>query len=397
MTKLIYKKIFFLLLFFFSYFLIFSQEKQTEIDSSATPIIPVNKPDFAKNINVVLDMRFDFLNHFENKTDPEDFTEFRNSIVALGISGKVHERVSFTFRNRYNRETAVQSLDMLGGSIEMAYVDVSLSPKFNLQLGKMFAYFGGYEYEFNPLYVLEYNDIQDNLLNYVTGLGVKYQLSDKHSFGFQALNSRTMTFEDLFEGNVSEKVKEPKWPLALVANWEGSFFDGLFETKYSFSRFRIAKGHATTTAFTLGNKFEYKNFKLMYDFNYDYEELDTKGIITNISEEENIANDVIYIEHWIRSEYDFSEHFTGLLTLMTSNAYTKNIPQENSGTNRIRTSYGVVPTIYYKPFKNLNLQFYAAYIGRFYKYSNFAHQQLDVSDYTTGEFRLGLIAPLLIL
>jgi len=368
-----------------------------EVDSTVKPLIPIKKTDLIKNINVVLDMRFDFLNHFENKNDPEDYTEFRNSIVALGISGKVHENVSFTFRNRYNRETAVQSLDMLGGSVEMAYVDIKLSPKFNLQLGKMFAYFGGYEYEFNPLYVLEYNDIQDNLLNYVTGLGIKYQLSEKHTFGFQALNSRTMTFEDLFEGNVSEKVKEPKWPLALVANWEGSFFDDFFETKYSFSRFRMAKGHATTTALTLGNKFQFKNFSLMYDFNYDYEELDTKGIITDITDEDKIANDVIYIEHWMRGEYEFSDKFTGLLTLMTSNAYAKNIPEENSGKNRIRTSYGIVPTLYYKPFKKLNMQFYAAYIGRFYKYSNFAHQQLDVADYTTGELRLGLIAPLLIL
>src|SRR5699024_8801948 len=171
-----HKKIFFFLLLFFSYFLIFSQEEQMEVDSTVKPLIPIKKTDLIKNINVVLDMRFDFLNHFENKNDPEDYTEFRNSIVALGISGKVHENVSFTFRNRYNRETAVQSLDMLGGSVEMAYVDIKLSPKFNLQLGKMFAYFGGYEYEFNPLYVLEYNDIQDNLLNYVTGLGIKYQL-----------------------------------------------------------------------------------------------------------------------------------------------------------------------------------------------------------------------------
>lgn len=390
------KKIF-CLCFYLLPLLLFAQQTEQAPDSLSKPIIPIKKPDPVKDVNVFLDMRFGFLNHFENGREGEDYTEFRNSQVAIGIYGKVHEKVSFRFRNRYNRETSIQTLDMLGGSVEMAFIDIELSPKSNLQLGKMFAFFGGYEYEFNPIEVMEYNDIQNNLLSYVTGVAYRYKISPKHSLGFQALNSRTMTFEDLFEGHVSENVKEPKWPLALVLNWEGSFWEKKFETKYSFSRFRMAKGKGTTTAITLGNKFQTGKFKLMYDFNYDYEQLDTKGIVTEILDGETIANDVNYIEHWIRAEYRFSPKITGLLTLMTSEAFGKDIHPDYNSRTKLRRSYGIIPTIYYQPFKDLDLRIYAAYIGRSYQYTTFPREYLGITNYTANEFRLGFIAPLWIL
>lgn len=365
-------------------------------DSASAPLIPIHHSKPAENIDIFLDMRTDFINHFEKGRD-DDFSEFRVSQVAIGISGKLNDKVRFNFRNRFNKEASIQTLDLLPSNIEKANIDVTLSPRSNLLIGKIVAFFGGFEYEYNPIEVLTYNDIQDNLLSYVTGVGYKYKASENHTLGFQALNSRTMRYDDLYAGNVSEEVKEPKWPLAFVVNWNGKFWNEKFETLYSYSRFRMAKGHGTTNSFTLGHKYQLDRFKIMYDFNYDHEQLDTKGIVTNIINGENIANDVVYIENWIRAEYQFSPKLTGLVSLMTSNAYNKNLTGDNNRYSRLRTSYGYVPTLYYHPFDDLDLRFFVAYIGRHYNHSSYVKHDLGISDYYTGELRFGFIAPLWLL
>lgn len=61
---------------------------------------------------------------------------------------------------------------------------------------------------------------------------------------------------------------------------------------------------------------------------------------------------------------------------MTSSAYDKT----GNGYNYLRTSYGVVPTLYYSPIRNFEIRFFLAYIGRFYDYTNYTEQQLDSAD-----------------
>lgn len=361
-------------------------------DTATRPLIQVEKPSFLKSVSVGLNVRGELLHHTEHGRN-DNFTEFRNSLVALDISGKVHEKVSFRFRNRFNRDSQLQSLDLLENSVELAFVNVEASKSTNIQVGKMFAYFGGYEYEFNPLDVLQYNDIESNLLAYVTGFGITQKITPNQQLGFQILNSRTMRYQDVYEGHVSNNVSEPKWPIALVLNWRGRFWDGKFETIYSYSRFRVAKGHGVTNAITLGNKLQLNKLTLMYDFNYSGEQLDTKGIVTNILQSPLIAEDATYIEHWVRGEYAFSSHFSGLLTLMSSTAYG-NMSLGNTNNTRLRTSYGIVSTVYYRPFKDLDLRFFVAYIGRLYHYAPIIKNSLGTTNYHTNEFRIGLMAPL---
>lgn len=380
----------FFILSFYS-FSILAQEGQQYQDTLQKPFMNVGKDGMLKNIDLKMNMRLSFHNHAENGRD-DNYTEFRH-LFSFEIGGWLTDKVGFQFRNRFNREAVLQTLDELDGSVELAYVDIKATPKTRLQFGKMFAYFGGYEYEFNPTNVLEYNDIQSNLLNYVTGVAITHKVTKNHQFGFQALNSRTMRYKDIYEGNVPDNVKEPKWPLALVVNWRGSFFDERIETIYSYSQFRVAKGHGTTRAITLGHKIHLNKWKIMYDFNYSMEQLDTKGIVTDILGGDYFALDAIYREHWMRTEYQITPSFSGLLTLMTSNAYTKDLEGTN-GKELLRASYGIIPTFLYQPFSELDIKFYVAYIGRAYRYSGYSQNVLGIDNYVTNEIQLGLIAPL---
>ncbi len=364
-----------------------------ENDSSSKPLIPADKIELLKNINITFDMRMEFQAYtFRGGDNYYNGLQFQNGFTALGINGQLHERLSFNFRNRFNKNSDVQTLDRLGSNIELAYIDLKVSPTLNLVLGKMNAFYGGYEYEFSARDILEYNDIYGNALAFVTGAGISYQAAEDHKFGLQILNSRTMHYDDLYGDVVAENIQEPDWPVAFVGNWRGSFFDGKFQTIYSISHSNEVKNRGTTF-FTLGHKYQDRNLTLMYDFHYSYEQVDTKGIMTTILNDDTIAEDVSYVENWLRAEYRFNPKFQGLLTLMTSSAYD-NVKTSN---DHIRTSYGMIPTLYYSPFEDLDIKFYLAYIGRYYDYSTFAEEEYGEASYNKNEFRIGFIAPLLLL
>lgn len=146
----------------------------------------------------------------------------------------------------------------------------------------------------------------------------------------------------------------------------------------------------------------------MYDFDYSYEEVDTKGLATSIvngvdfadeerghdAEDLRIAQKVTYIENWIRGEYQINPRFKVLLTLMTNTTYGTNVARENSGKDKLRRSYGVVPSISYKPFEDIDVRFFLTYIGRYYSYSNMALERLGAANYNKNEVKIGFIAPL---
>jgi hypothetical protein len=71
-------------------------------------------------------------------------------------------------------------------------------------------------------------------------------------------------------------------------------------------------------------------------------------------------------------------------------------PQKPEGDDLIRTAWGYIPTIEYYPFKDLNLRFYANWVGRIYNYSDYAKERLGAVDYTTGRFTIGFVSPLAI-
>ena len=183
----------------------------------------------------------------------------------------------------------------------------------------------------------------------------------------------------------------------MVGNWRGKFFDGKFETTYSYSFFNEAKG-AHMNYIALGNKFSAKNFVLYYDFQYSNEGLDRLGIVSNIisSQYPYAAKKAVYLENWIRAEYLVTPKINLLMTVMSSNQSWKDNPDANANC-KLSTSFGLIPTIQYMPFNDFNIKFYLGYTARKYNYTKYAENTFGVKDYSTGLVSLGFIAPLLVL
>lgn len=371
----------------------FGQPLQTSNDTISKPLFSKEKLGLLKNVDFIFNMRFANDNLFENGKFQE--SEFSNNQFRLEIRGKVHERVYFRFRDSYTKNTVPASRDHISSSTDLAFIDVLLTPTTDLYLGKLSTDWGGYEFDLNSLYILEYNDILNNAESFLTGIGVTQKVSNNHLFGLQILNSRTANFSDVYAGAIPPHVEKSKFPMAVVTNWRGSFWDGKFETIYSYSYFNEAEKHGMNY-YSLGNKYQNDKLTVMYDFKYSHEAIDRKGIVTRMIPGEDVftQENVSYLENWLKVGYLVMPKLNLSLVLMNSNAYAKDIVSENSGTSHLRSSYGFIPMVEYMPFKKFNLRFYASYVGRYYNYSGYAKEVLQQSDYNTGRLSFGFIAPL---
>jgi hypothetical protein len=377
------------------------QEKQTDVlINNQIPIIKTDKADLLNNVDVIFNTQVGFNNDFNNG----DYTgsKFQVNQFRLEIKGKVYEdKVFFRFRDRYTRNTDVQSVDNISRSTDIAFIGYTISKKTSIAIGKMTANWGGYEFDMNPIDNFQYNDIVANSDGFLTGVQFNWKPSANNSFSAQILNSRTRNFTEIYQ-NVPD-MEEAKFPAAYVGNWSGSFADGKFSTIYSFSIFQEANknGKPVNMYYTaLGNQLRINNWIFQYDFKWSSEDLDRTGVVSSLIPDSVInhaAENVYYIENWFRIIYSLNQKWRITATGMTSSAHWKDINQTVNKDTKVRTSLGFYPSIEFYPIKNYNLKFFATYVWRDYQYSDNAKVNFNQVDNNTGRIMIGIGSPLLVL
>lgn len=153
---------------------------QMQIERSAKkyePLIPTKKQELLRDVDVIANMRFGLQNRFVNGN--YDGSNFKTEQFRMEFRGKIHERVSFRFRNRYTREQNPGSLDNLSTSTDMAFLQVKLDNKTFVRAGKMCADWGGVEFDLNPIDIYEYNDILEYADNFLSGVHIGRKIDDK--------------------------------------------------------------------------------------------------------------------------------------------------------------------------------------------------------------------------
>lgn len=366
-------------------------------------LIPEEKQGLLKNMSMIANMRFALRNEFQDGEYTQ--TRFQNEQFRLEIKGKVHDRVYFRFRDRYTRAQTSESVDNLSRSTDLAFIRVDLTDKLSFAGGKMCADWGAYEFDYNPIDIYEYSDIIEYADNFLTGAQLAYAVTPQHQLTFQILDSRTKSFNELYGDQPN--FEESKMPLAFVLNWRGSFFGGKFNTIWAYAFHNEAKNTeldepAGMNYIALGNQLKLGKFTVEYDYKWSQEDLDRSGIIS-----EQVNDDLypyalektVYIGHWLHLYYRVSPKvnlaFVGMMDI--ANWQDDLDPQKPAGDDNIRTAYGFIPTIEYYPFKDLNLRFYANFVGRSYVYSDYAKDRFGLSDNTKGRFAIGFVTPLGIL
>ncbi|HOY49539.1 MAG TPA: porin [Chryseolinea sp.] len=380
-------------------------ERQVGDTTKYKTLIPEEKQGLLKNVSVIANMNFALRNEFVDNEYTK--TRFRNEQFRLEIRGQVHEKVYFRFRDRYTRAQTSESIDNLSRSVDLAYLRFDLSEKFSLSAGKMCADWGAWEFDWNPIDIYEYSDIVEYADNFLTGVGATFTPNAKHQFTFQVLDSRTKSFDELY-GESQPNFTESKVPLAFVANWRGNLFDGKFKTIWSYSLFNEAQDldgkSANMNYIALGNELNLGKFRFIYDLKWSLEDLDRTTVVSETIKasglyDYSVAN-TTYVGHWVNFRYRITPKVDFTLVGMLDIARWKNSdndPSNTTGETHIRNAWGYIPAIEYYPWSDLNIKFFANWVGRVYKYSDYAKTSLGASDYTTGRFTVGFISPLGIL
>jgi len=398
--KGIYKML--ILPFFFLPFALTAQVKERQAgDTTYYPsLIPEAKQSLLKNVSMIANMRFAQRNEFVDGEHTK--SRFTMEQFRLELKGKVHDKVYFRFRDRYTRAQTSESVDGISRSTDLAFIRVDINKKWSIAAGKLCADWGAIEFDMNPIDIYEYSDIIEYADNFLSGFQASYVLNPKHQFTVQLLDSRTKTFNELY--GQQPRLEESKVPMAFVANWRGSLFDGKFNTIWSYARHNEAHDTVADKAvgmdyFALGNQLKLgKKFTVEYDYKYSMEDLDRTTIVSETVPDglyPYALRETVYIGHWLHLYYRLNPKINLAFVAMMDIAQWKDNdldPQKTS--DDIRTAWGFIPTIEYYPFNDLNLRFYANWVGRSYEYSDYAKSRFGASDYNTGRFSIGFVSPL---
>ncbi|MBR6774440.1 MAG: OprO/OprP family phosphate-selective porin [Bacteroidales bacterium] len=329
-----------------------------------------------------------------------DYGKFNMRQLRIEAKGNVNEWLSYRWRQRLNRpNNGGDNIDNLPTSIDIAGIGVKLGDKFSIFAGKQCAAYGGFEFDANPIEIYEYSDMIEYMSNFMTGINIGYDFTDKQQLNFQVLNSLNGDFYSMYgefnpemgifgEGVVATP---SKLPLVYTLNWNGNFAN-IYKTRWSASIMSQAEGK-NLYYFALGNELTLGKFNMYFDVMYSNDAIDRSGIMTEIVGEvygHNIFK-TSYLSLVTKLNYRFAEKWNVFVKGMYETASVVDHTDPRAYpfiiNGKYRTSLGYLGGIEYYPMES-NLHFFLTYVGRHYMYEEIA---VGHDDYSTNRVSLGFI------
>lgn len=315
---------------------------------------------------------------------------FRINQLRIEAKGKVNDWLSYRWRQRLNRDNdGSNDIDNAPTSIDIAGIGVKLSDKWSLFAGKQCAAYGGFEFDLNPIEIYQYSEIINNMSNFMTGLTVTYDFNPNQQLQFQVLNSLNEGVENTYGDNLEKS----RMPLVYTLNWNANMFGGFWQTRWSVSVMDEVKDKYMYYV-ALGNQFNFSKKCNMYiDFMSSTEELDRKGIMTNMLGgktffDDHNAYDAMYNSVVAKVNYRFKPKWNVFAKGMLESAA---MFKSNEGVEKgnYRTSVGYLAGIEYYPM-DTNLHFYMTFVGQTNLFTERA-KMFGNDDYSTQRVSVGFI------
>ena len=210
-----------------------------------------------------------------------DEASFKMNRVRLEIYGKLHDKLSYHFRQSFNKYSNPYAVDNMSSSIEYANIKCHITDKFDLVAGKQYLAVAGYEGYVNGLLVREFSEFNNNFEIYQTGLkGVVRVTPDQH-LALQVTNIRNNPDKDMYLYGLPDDVESTKFPLLATLNWNGWFADKTIHLMYSASAGQLAK-NKNVYHFMCGNVYQKGPILAYLDVLYSRSAIDAQQRITTL-------------------------------------------------------------------------------------------------------------------
>ena len=315
-----------------------------------------------------------------------DELSFKMNRVRLEIYGRLTDRLSYHFRQSFNRYSNPYSVENMSSSIEYANLKWTVSDRFDLVAGKQFLATAGYEGYVNGLKVREFSEFNNNFEIFQTGLkGSIYLTPDQHLY-FQVVNHRTGTDNDMYIHGLPAGVEPTKFPLLATANWTGWFADKAVTLMYSASAGQLAKGK-NIYYLMCGNIYEKGPVLAYLDVLYQRSGLDNQHRLTTLSAAPVTAQNAQYLTVIANFDYRFHPKWNGYI----KGAYeTAGIYEDNGifAAGRYMTAWNAQGCVEWFPFEEeAGFKVFAHYV---YKGFDLTDRALAIGGYKPHTQRISL-------
>jgi len=329
-----------------------------------------------------------------NSLADEWHTGFANKQLRLEIKGNIGNHLFYRLRHRLNKTNEARSQDNFSKATDIMMAGWKFNDKWSVQAGKMCQIWGGFEFDENPMYIYQYSDMVDNMDNFMAGVVVSYKPVPTQEFAVEVSDANNDSFSKVYgagaasqEENSVLPLTSSRNPLTYIANWNGSFADGMINTRWSWGIQTQAR-HKYSRMLILGQQLNLDKFQWYVDYMGAWDGLDRLGIATsdlglNGGGHNLYASDVHYNSFITKVNWQFAPHWNLMLKGMYE---TASVSKLERGKN-YRKSFGYMSSVEYYPLKDQDFRVFLAYVGRKYDFS----EKSGLKDYNTNRIELGFM------
>lgn len=359
--------------------------------SLAEKVVKIEKKNDAFNVY------FNYAASFQaerNSLVDEWHTGFANKQLRLEIKGNIGDHLFYRLRHRLNKTNEARTQDNFSKATDIMMAGWKFNDKWSVQAGKMCQIWGGFEFDENPMYIYQYSDMVDNMDNFMAGVVVSYKPVPTQEFAVEVSDANNDSFSKVYgagaasqEENSVRPLTSSRNPLTYIANWNGSFADGMINTRWSWGIQTQAR-HKYSRMLILGQQLNLDKFQWYVDYMGAWDGLDRLGIATsdlglNGGGHNLYASDVHYNSFITKVNWQFAPHWNLMLKGMYE---TASVSKLERGKN-YRKSFGYMSSVEYYPLKDQDFRVFLAYVGRKYDFS----EKSGLKDYNTNRIELGFM------
>ena len=329
-----------------------------------------------------------------NSLVDEWHTGFANKQLRLEIKGNIGDHLFYRLRHRLNKTNEARTQDNFSKATDIMMAGWKFNDKWSVQAGKMCQIWGGFEFDENPMYIYQYSDMVDNMDNFMAGVVVSYKPVPTQEFAVEVSDANNDSFSKVYgagaasqEENSVRPLTSSRNPLTYIANWNGSFANGMINTRWSWGIQTQAR-HKYSRMLILGQQLNLNKFQWYVDYMGAWDGLDRLGIATsdlglNGGGHNLYASDVHYNSFITKVNWQFAPHWNLMLKGMYE---TASVSKLERGKN-YRKSFGYMSSVEYYPLKDQDFRVFLAYVGRKYDFS----EKSGLKDYNTNRIELGFM------
>lgn len=310
-------------------------------------------------------------------------------VLRLELKGQIGDHFYYRVRQRLNKSNAALT-DGLAKATDYMMIGYRFNPQWMVSVGKMGQYFGGFEFDQNAIYVYQASDINNNADGSKLGVALTYTPVKGQQFVAQITNAFNDNLYNEFSGIQQQGIVASNSPYTLAGNWSSSFSEGLFRTKYSYIRRKLAHDNASQVM-VLGHSINGAWGRVFFDYAYEKDDFDYMRFCSReasryLKDGQSYLTDLNYHALVARTDVKVNPHLIVWAEGMYQTASCSSVAELDG----FRKHYNYMAGLEIVPNPDYKIRYTINYQGQYFDYS----KKSGLPSYATNRIEVGILCRL---